>query len=133
MAAVVDITKDAQFYKDTDRKIRFRPWAELPTPTSDGIPVDASTWQLEYLHAATRGAAPLFVKATGGSGIIVAGAYNADPTLHTQYIEVTIARADTKAITVAEGVHQLRRTDAGASDVLTIGKVVYLTPAHVIA
>lgn len=132
MAAVVNITKDAQFFKDTDRKVRFVPWAELPTPTSAGIPVDASGWQLEYLHAATRGGAPFFTKATG-SGIAVAGAYNADPKLHTQYIEVTVARADTKAIAVAEGVHQLRRTDAGASDVLVIGQVVYLTPAHVIA
>lgn len=131
MGAQVDITRDAMFYRDTDRKIQFTPWAELPTPTSKGKPIDASTWTLEYIHAPKAGAAPFFTKTTG-SGITVAGAYNADPDLHTQYVEVSIAKTDTAGIAVPEGVHQLRRTDAGASDVLAAGRVVYLTPMHVI-
>lgn len=133
MAAEVNILKDARFYRDTDRKIRFTPWAVLPTPSSAGTPVDASGWALEYIQASANGVAPFFTKTSPSSGITVGGVYNADPKLHTQYIEVTIARADTKAITATEGVQQLRRTDPGASDVLAIGKVLYLTPAHVIA
>ena len=131
MAAQAPIREDAQFYRGTDRKIRFTVYSTLPAPGVAGVCQDvASGWAFGWILAASKGAAPAVTK-TSGSGIAVVGAFNASPALNLQRVEVTIEDADTNGIAAGEYWHELRRTDAGLEDVLAIGRVLVLDPVSV--
>lgn len=134
MAANAPITTDQKLYRGTARKLRFKAYSTLPTPISPaGVLVDASTLgALQWVLSENRGdAVPKVTKATSGDGIAVIGAFNADPALNTQWIEVTLEAADTKTAATPAGsyVHELRAT---ASDgVLADGAVALLEPVTV--
>lgn len=61
----------------------------------------------------------------------VSGTYHADPATNTQVAQVTIADTDLPTSTTAGQVHwALKRTDAGAEQVLAYGRMLLIRLVH---
>lgn len=61
----------------------------------------------------------------------VSGTYNSDPATNTQIATATIADTDLPTSTTAGQVHwALKRTDAGAEQILAYGRMLLLRPVH---
>lgn len=125
MALRSDITGDALWFRGEDKKLQFT----LYTSAAQTAIVDASGFALSWKLAIAPGAAALVTK-TSGSGISVSGAFNADPDLNTQVVEVTIDDTDTDGLSSLAFWHELKRTDAGLEAVLVHGRVTLLAPVH---
>lgn len=82
--------------------------------------IDISSWALRYMvkrrHTDADGAA-VVDKATG-SGITIAGVFNANPALNLQRATATIADTDTDGLTPATYYAEWKRTDANFETVL---------------
>lgn len=134
MAYVQDIgfTDDDAFYIGDDKVLSFRVWSGTAAEIEAGTATPMDVTGQSFAWALKRNAdleEELIQKATGGEGITITGAYNADRALNTQRVEVQIDRADTydddtPAVVVRRGryVHALRRTDTGFSGIVTEGK-----------
>lgn len=126
MALRSDITGDALWFRGEDKKLQITLYADAGRTTI----VDASGFALSWRLASAPGAAALVTK-TSGSGINVSGAFNADPTLNAQVVEVAIDDTDTDGLTALAFWHELKRTDAGLEAVLVHGRVTLLAPVHI--
>lgn len=143
MALEDDITEDDKIFLDTDLVLPFRVWAGNPTAAeiaaNTAVPVDVSGWAMSWtLRRTVDASSALIEKATGGNGIIVSGAFNVDPTLNEQQVEVTIEDTDTYDASADPPVdvrpsksyrYALKRTDDGSETVLVFGKFCLLKSA----
>lgn len=141
MAYNRDITAADQVFYDTDRLLRYTIYqggstaAEIAAGTA--IPEDVTGWALTWVLKKKVDGAALIEKATSGSGIVISGVYDADPSVNTQRVEVTIDDTDTydpdasPEIEIRPGdyVYALKRTDAGGETILAYGKFKLLQAA----
>jgi hypothetical protein len=85
-------------------------------------PLDASLFEFEYVLAKHEGDdEPLISKI---NDIAVVGAFNSDPALNTQRVEVSLTATETSELKPGLYRHTLWRTNEGDEAVLTFGSVV---------
>jgi hypothetical protein len=94
--------------------------------------IDVTSWALSWMwkrRASDPDERAVLTK-TSGSGIAVAGTYNADPDVNLQRATVTVE--DTDTLTVAAGLYvfELKRTDAGFETVLAYGALTVRRGVH---
>lgn len=75
-------------------------------------------------------ASALVTKTTGGSGVVVSGTYDPNPSLNTQKVEVDIDASDTLPLSPRIAVHELKRMDAGFETVLSFGPATLQRGVH---
>jgi hypothetical protein len=111
----------------TDRTFEF----EVVDQAADTA-YNAATWTIGWMlkrklsHADAQAS---ITKATG-SGVTVTGAFNADPDVNEQRVEVAIADTDTDALTAGTYRHELKRRDDGLEYVLAYGELVLKRGVH---
>lgn len=136
MAYTRNITADDQVFFDTDRILSFTVYESTATDdevaAGTAVPVDVSGWTFAWQLRKKVNSSTVTIGKTTASGISVTGTYDADPNVNTQRVEVTLADTDTydpsssPVVNVKAGTyyHALKRTDAGAEDVLCDGTFV---------
>lgn len=92
--------------------------------TSGGIPVDVSTWTLNFMvkQKLTFPDSRAVITKSNGVGLSVSGAFSVDPNVTQQTVYVTIAAADSLAIRPADDYEaELKRMDTNFEAVLLQG------------
>jgi hypothetical protein len=94
--------------------------------------IDISTWALSFMIKTDQGNADAtaLVTKTIGSGIVVAGLYNATPGSNAQRATVTIVDTDTDTKAPGWKRWELKRTDDGFETVLAFGRVPFRRAVH---
>lgn len=110
MAIEIDLgSPDQPTYLGEDLLIPFR------IERADGLPQDLTGWALTFTARDQLGDSQALVQKTTGSGITITDTAGGRGT-------ITIARADTAALTPGDKYFDLSRTDAGQNGVLTSGR-----------
>lgn len=124
MAENSPITADDEWFIGTDHEFRFGPVVD-----GDNVAVDVSTWLLSWMLK--RRLSDTDVNALLTKTPTVTGTHNADPTLSTQRVVVTIADTDTDAFVArVDYRHELKRMDPGSESVLAYGTAVLKRGVH---
>lgn len=91
-------------------------------------------WALSWMvkrHKDQADNAALLTKTTAGGAIVIAGTFNATPSVNTQRATLTVPDDDTDT-EVPEGTYhwELKRTDAGFETVLAYGTLECVQGVH---
>jgi len=89
------------------------------------------SWMVKRLKSDTDANAILTKVSTGGTpAIVIAGTFNATPSVNTQ--RATLALVDTDTGTTAPGLYhyEFRRTDEGFETVLAYGPIRFVRGVH---
>jgi len=100
--------------------------------TLENACVDITGWALSFKvkrQAADHDGHAVMSKATG-SGITIAGSFNADPAINAQTATVTIADTDTDVLEEGTYHFELKRTDPGAETILAYGALDLIRSVH---
>jgi hypothetical protein len=99
---------------------------------AEAVSLDINTWDLSWMlkrKLPDEDANALLTK-TIGSGITVAGTFNADPASNAQRATTVIVDTDTDTLRPATCHWELKRTDAGFETVLAYGTVELKRGVH---
>lgn len=132
MSIQADISAAARWHLGEDKKLLVTVYSDADQQTC----VDVSAFTLSWKLSETMGGTALITK-TSSSGIVVSGAFNADPLLNTQVVEISVDDVDTQpdtgpALAARTYHHELKRTDAGVEAILCQGRVTLLAAVHAI-
>lgn len=131
MSLIANITSDDAWHVGEDKILDYTIYGDAARTTCLDVSAFVLSWKL------SRGGTTGLVTKTSGSGITVAGTFNADPAVNTQVVRVAIDDVDTQpdtgpALTSGNYVHELKRTDAGLEAVLSHGRVQLLPSLHAV-
>lgn len=141
MAYEINVTAAHKVFYDTDNTVIFLAYDGEPTTAQilagDAVPLDVTGYELTWvLRKTTKSVTPLIEK-TIGTGIVIAGVFNASASLNTQQVEVTIEDTDTydpngsPVVHIKPGsyVHALKRTGDSVEKILAYGTFELLQAA----
>ena len=119
---------DAEYFIGTDYAFVYTVLNEAETQA-----LDIATWSLNWMVKKRVGQADvdaILTKSTGGSGIVVSGSYNVNPSVNTQVATVSVADTDTDGLRSGTYQFELKRMDSGFETVLAYGELVLIQPVH---
>jgi hypothetical protein len=125
------ITRDHRLYRGTDRKLVFTVYATMPSQASAGVILDITGKEASWVLVTAKSADPAtLTKTSPSAGVAILGTFNADPAINTQRVEVTIAAADTAALTPGRYWYDLWCDTSGEKDVWAEGPLDLLEPGR---
>jgi hypothetical protein len=118
MALEQTITADDHFFTGEDKELVFT----IYTDDTQAACLDVTGYALRFRLRKTDGS-PVLIEKIVGSGIVIAGVFNAAPAQNLQRVTVTILDIDTSPLAPGAYRQRLSRTDAGFKTVLVFGDV----------
>lgn len=122
MAVRHNITKEDEWFTNTDRNLDFEVLDADPQENALAAPIDIASGGYTMSWTLSEDETVAAVKHINAHAVTIVGVYNANRALNTQRARVTILASETASI---EGnrirYHELRRTNAGAKAVLCFG------------
>jgi hypothetical protein len=115
--------------KGTDHRYEF-----AILDSDQALAIDIAGWTLSWMLKRSRdntdAQAVITKRSDVASGILIAGTYNATPSVNTQRATVVVDDVDTDALTATVYAYELKRMDAGLEAVLAYGNLVLVQSIH---